>query len=56
MPDPAVHATAQTVVVATCDVVDGTRSIEEPTSAQDAVRAAHDRRINAAVAYVSTNT
>ena len=56
VPDPAVHATAQAMVVATYDMVDAATSIEELTAAQDAARAAHDRFVNAAAAYFGVNT
>ncbi|MFE3651529.1 hypothetical protein ACFXO2_27560 [Streptomyces sp. NPDC059152] len=55
VPDPAVHATAQAMVVATYDMVDATTSIEELTAAQDTARAAHDRFIDAAAAYFDSH-
>lgn len=56
VPAPAVHAAAQAMVVATYDMVDAAMSFEELTAAQDAARAAHDRFIDAAAAYLSANT
>lgn len=56
VPAPAVHATAQAMVVATYDMVDAVTSVEELTAAQDTARAAHDRFIEAAAAYFSANT
>lgn len=56
VPDPAVHTTAQVMVVATYDMVDAAASLEELTAAQDRARAAHDRFINAAAAYFSAHT
>ncbi|MCA1221312.1 hypothetical protein [Streptomyces sp. 8L] len=47
VPDAAIHAAAQAMVVATYDMVDAA-SIGELTSAQDTARAAHDRFIDAA--------
>ncbi|MFE5922328.1 hypothetical protein [Streptomyces sp. NPDC056468] len=55
MPDPAVHAAAQAMVVATYDMVDTATSTEELTAAQDTGRAAPDRYIDAAAAYLSAN-
>ncbi|WP_254390563.1 hypothetical protein [Streptomyces sp. AC550_RSS872] len=49
MPDPTVHATAQTMVVATENMVDAATSIEELTAAQDTAWAAHDRFIDTTV-------
>ncbi|MFB8119474.1 hypothetical protein ACFQ6U_03520 [Streptomyces sp. NPDC056465] len=54
VPDPAVHTTAQAMVVATYDMVEATASIEELTAAQDTARAAHDRFVDAAAAYVGS--
>ncbi|MFC9122729.1 hypothetical protein ACFTXO_23485 [Streptomyces sp. NPDC057067] len=56
VPDPAVHTTAQAMVVATYDMVDAATSIEELTAAQDTARAAHDRFIDAAAAYFGATT
>jgi hypothetical protein len=53
VPDTAVHAAVQAMVVATYDMVDSSTSIEELTSARDTARAAHDRFIDAAAAYFS---
>lgn len=52
VPDPAVHTAAQAMVVATYDMVDAATSREDLTAAQDRARAAHDRFIDAAAAYV----
>ncbi|MFE9491217.1 MULTISPECIES: hypothetical protein [unclassified Streptomyces] len=56
MPDPAVHVIAQTMVVATHEIVDAATSMEELTAAQDPARTAHDRFIDAAGAYFGANT
>jgi hypothetical protein len=56
VPDPAVHVIAQTMVVATYDIVDAATSMEELTAAQDTARTAHDRFIDAAAAYFGANT
>ncbi|MFK4099011.1 hypothetical protein ACI2L1_02765 [Streptomyces sp. NPDC019531] len=55
MPDPAVHATAQAMVVATYDMVDAATSTERLTAAQDTARAAHDRFVDAAATYFGTH-
>ncbi|MFF1720830.1 hypothetical protein [Streptomyces sviceus] len=55
VPDPAVHATAQPMVVATYDMVDAATTTRTLTAAQDAARAAHDRVIEAAAAYFGTH-
>ncbi|MEE4495203.1 hypothetical protein ACIBI8_08720 [Streptomyces sp. NPDC050529] len=56
VPEPAVHTTAQAMVVATYDMVDAATSREELIAAQDAARAAHDRFIDAAAAYFAAAT
>lgn len=56
VPEPAVHTTAQAMVVATYDMVDAATSREELIAAQDAARAAHDRFIAAAAAYFAAAT
>ncbi|WLQ52161.1 hypothetical protein P8A21_33785 [Streptomyces poriferorum] len=56
VPDPAVHATAQAMVVATYDMADAATSTEELTAAREAARAAHDRFIDAAAAYFRADT
>ncbi|MGW7540432.1 hypothetical protein ACWGKQ_04845 [Streptomyces sp. NPDC054770] len=56
MPDPAVHSTAQAMVVATYNMVNAVTGIEELTAAQDIARPAHDRFVDAAAAYFSANT
>ncbi|MFE9664188.1 hypothetical protein [Streptomyces sp. NPDC005955] len=56
VPDPAVHTTAQAMVVATYDMVDSATSIEELTAAQEVARDAHDRFVDAAAAYFRANT
>lgn len=55
VPDPAVHAAAKEMVVATYDMVDAATSIEELTAARENARAAHDRFIDAAAAYFSAH-
>ncbi|MEU9204088.1 hypothetical protein [Streptomyces sp. NPDC048332] len=56
VPEPAVHISAQAMVVATYDMVDAATDREGLTAAQDAARAAHDRFIDAAAAYFAATT
>ncbi|MCM2415620.1 hypothetical protein [Streptomyces sp. RKAG290] len=56
MPGPAVHATARARVLATYDMADAATGVVGLTAAQDTARAAHDRFVDATVAYFPART
>lgn len=54
VPGPAVHAAARPVVIAAYDIRDAAYS-EALNVAQDAARAAHDHRVDAAATYLGVS-